>query len=368
MKRLMLVSALLGAMGFYACKKEDKTVTVTETIHDTISNHIWLNGQVDPNTITAGITVRYGVAVKDSALPAVSTAADAPVLDTMYKRLYKVVEGQYLFIYPKALSGTVAGYYIKVKGATSQFKITYPAVQLPPPRKAATVNNILARGADGFVDSAIVITLPLDIKGDTFQIQYAAYDNSNRVSAPVTASVNVFPQGTKAFNDSLTGTWKYYGSRSYMPGNDGGWIVDTLKPDDTQYYTCIDNKLSASSSETDIELVPSYARQKVTFTFGNYRATLAGTIDSKVLDLDNSSCTNPVYTYTTISEINETGSYFYDAGVRTLAYVVDGQYSNTALQYIPMQIIELTANRLVLGMYANPNNSSTGIVMMQFYK
>lgn len=389
MKKIYLIGAILGALVFYACKKEDKTITVTNTVNDTINKTVWWSGQVDANTLTAAISVGYSTKVADSVLPSASTSADAPVLDTMYKRTYSVIEGQYLTIYPPNISGYVAGYYVQIKGASSYFKVNYSAANTQ--RKAARAAmraKLAASGAkkasqlpafvrgsgEGYIDSSIVIKLPVSIKGDTFYVKYAAYDTLNRVSKPVTATVIVLPQGSTTFNDSLAGTWNYARYRNYSTGSyDNEWTVDTLYPYTQQYYTCNNNTLTASEEATDIYLVSYAWSSHWAFTFNSqytYSSSYSGSYRN--LDLDNSTCSSYAYTYSNNYNNTETGAISYDASKHRLMFIYNNNESNNNsnldFEYYYYYVSELTAKKLVLTYDENETSDYQYLYMYEFNK
>lgn len=383
MKKFSVLGALLGALVFYACKKEDKTITVTNTVNDTINQTIWLNGQVDANTLTAAVTVGYASKVTDSILPAASTNADAPVLDTMYQRTYSVVKGQYLTIYPPNLSGYVAGYYVQIVGANSYFKVDYPAANTD--RKAAraaaraklaasngkkaTQMPVFTRGSgEGYIDSAIVIKLPLTISGDTFYVKYAAYDTLNRVSKPITATVIVLPQGDAAFNELLAGTWNYISYRNYSLDNTTeDWTTDTVYNYNYGYYTCSNNTLSQSGTETDLSIPYNVNHYTWTYNFGSYTFVSAYTNYYGSLDIANSTCSNYVYTTSSNYGGSDDGTFSYDPTTHRLMLIYT-QNSNLDLNYDIYYVSELTAHKLVLTYSDGENSDDQYLYMYQFTK
>lgn len=349
MKSHYMIVALVICL--FACKKEDKTVTVTETVHDTIYNPIPIDNAVNPDDLSAGITVGYGSRAADATFPAASP--DGPVIDTSYHRLYKVVEDNYLVIYPPNLSGNVAGYYVQIAGATSYFKIDYTKAK--GLRNTAGARNY--GNATGYVDSTIVIKMPIAITGNRFNLRYAAYDSQNRVSLPVTANVTVLPQGSPAFNDSLSGTWSYASFRSYGDGyNNEVWAQDTLKSYSQKYYTCNNGKLVESSAKTELSLTYYGFVEHRYLTFSRYNYSIKSNSAYRTLDLVNSSCTNYTYTYISSSDGAETGSISYDPSIHRLTMITENS-SNTALSYISYDVIALTDHQLILAYNRYDDNS-----------
>lgn len=352
MKKALLVAGAIGALGFYACKKDDKTITVTETVNDTIINTIFPNGQVDPNTLSEAITVAYGTKVGDSLLPAASTDAAAPKLDSMYERIYTAVKGRYLILTPPGLSGSVTGYYFQIAGARSYYKTSYPAIDNDL-RKQAVAN---ARFEGDNADSVIVVKLPMDIKGDTFSVKYAAYDAQGRVSNTLTAVISLLPQGNQAFQDSLAGTWTYYGKKTHSLNNDiqrvGAKLsatddieADTLGGWASNMYRCDDDKLIEDGAGT-LQIKYYYSRYTMTLAFGNGTSAKSTRYDEHRLDLSNSTCSNLVYIKTPNNPYVEKTDFAFDAATRTL-YMIQSS-SNVGMYYYKKHIEELSANRLVL--------------------
>lgn len=355
MKQALFVCAVIGVIGLYACKKEEKTVTVTETIHDTITNPIWFNGKVDPDTLSAGIKVGYGTRVA-AAFPAATTAAGSPELDTLYNRTYQVIAGQYLFIYPPAIDGYIAGYYVQIAGATSYFKVAYPTPT--------------ARTVSGFADATIAIELPKEIKGDTFAVKYAAYDEQGRVSAPVTGLVRILPQGNTAFEAALNGTWTYYGRRYYKSTTfTDEWRIDTILPFTQKYYTCTGTTLTESTTVTDLQLTEEGFRNLITFSFDKYAFTREAVIDRRTLDVANSTCSSFAYNYADAGGGgSETGGYYYDKDARKLTLILNSQTSNIDFDYETYTVLEMGEHRLVLGLGGDDRNEGNEMIMLGFYK
>lgn len=367
MKKIYLLGAFLGALAFYACKKEEKTVTVTNTVNDTV----WLNDLVNPDTLTAGITVGYGTSVASATFPTAS--ANGPVLDTFYNNTYQVVEGSYLIIYPPNVSGYVAGYYVQIAGAKSSFKISYKEAdaQRKAARRAQTTNGAKNYGdATGFIDAAIVIKMPAEITGDTFYVKYAAFDSLDRVSTPVTATVVVMPQGDATFNNALAGTWLYTSTMEYGNGSstDAAFVVDTLVSDENQYFTCNNGTLTTSSSVTDIYLSTSYYRYALTYTFDKYSYNLHFDRNSLTLNVGNSTCSNYVYDVNTHWVTDYNGYTSYDAATHKLTLIRNTYTSNISFDYDTYTVVELTDHTLVLGYQTTGDNDSQTTSLSKYVK
>jgi hypothetical protein len=359
MNKVLLFSAIAAMVTFYSCKKDDKTVTVTNTVHDTITNTVtvFASGMINGDSLSTGINVAYGTRVSDSIFPAASTDAAAPVLDTNYKRFYSVVRSRYLTVYPPNVAGYVAGYYVQIVGAKSYFKIDYPAAEAE--RKAAReaksarlskTNNGRGNG-EGYIDSTIVLKIPASVYGDTFYIKYAAYDLSNRVSKPVTAMVVILPEGSAGLTDSLSGNWNYLSYRINNNGIfDGDWTVDTSDAY-FQYYTCDGTTLTVAYQESDYYLPTTAYSNPWQYQLGKYSMIYYKGQIRRDLDLSNSTCANPVYSiyYSYINEYH--GGYSYDALTRKITFITDGDgngYSSSDLSYDSYYLSELTGSTMIL--------------------
>lgn len=371
MKRALFVGTLAGAMGFYACKKDDKTVTVTETVNDTIINTIFPNGQVDANTLSDGITVAYSTKVSDSLLPAPSADAAGPKLDSFYEREYTAVKGRYLFLTPPGASGSVAGYYFQIVGAKSYHKITYPAIVNDKRQK----NGAAARFEGDNADSLIMVKIPLDIKGDTFTVKYAAYDADGRVSNALTARVILLPQGNAAFMDSVAGTWKYFGYKTHVLNNDkrrtGAKIAadedfeaDTMNGWAQTYFICDNNKL-VQNANGDLFLKYVYYSRIRTFIFGQANFKVQNTYSTYSLDREISTCDNQVYSKYTQDPDTDEYDFAFDPATRTLYKIYNHGY-NTNFYYMKYHVDELSAKRLVLS-YDDSENYDGMYLVTELY-
>jgi hypothetical protein len=383
MKKVLLFSALAGMVTFYSCKKDDKTVTVTNNVHDTLTNTVTVfsHGMINGDSLSTGINVAYGTRVSDSILPAASADANAPVLDTSYSKIYSAVRGRYVTVYPPNVAGYVAGYYVQIVGAKSYFKIDFPAAE--GARKAAreaklarlskatngrlsTKNAYSARGiGDGAIDSTLVLKLPASVNGDTFYIKYAAYDLSNRVSKPVTAMVVILPEGSDAMTDSLTGTWTYVSYRNYENGvfqND--WTIDTLRKESYSYYSCEDNSLIRNDVDTTYNIPYYISHSTWQYKLGKYSMEYYSSYDQTNFDQENSSCSNFVYNLGYNYEDSNNGGYSYDPRTKIITFINDGN-SNLDLNYDSYKLVELTNSTLVVA-YSGGDSADDNVTY--FYK
>jgi hypothetical protein len=384
MKKVLLFAAFAGMVSLYACKKGE-TTTITKDVHDTTTNTVtvFASGKINGDSLSTAINIAYGTRISDSTLPAASTDADAPVLDTTYSRTYSVVRSRYLTIYPPNVSGYVAGYYVQIVGAKSYFKIDYPAAE--GLRKAARKDKLArlskatngrisaknisgARGTgDGYIDSTIVLKLPASVNGDTFFIKYVAYDLQNRVSKPVTATVVFLPEGSAGMTDSLTGDWHYYSYRDYNNGQyDGDWSVDTGYAS-YQYYTCDGTTLTGTEALTNYYLPYNTYTYTWTYQLGKFSMLSTNNGVYKYLDLESSTCSNYVYNINDRWDDDDyIGGYSYDPISKKITFISDGN-SSLDLNYDSYYLSELTDSTMVLS-YSRDDEDSNSKELYKFIK
>jgi hypothetical protein len=378
MKKVLLFGTIAGMVTMYACKKAD-TVTVTNTVHDTTKTTIiktdtvtvFASGKINADTLTTGITLAYSAGITGE-FPAASTDAAAPVLDTTYSRKYNVIRSRYLTVYPPTVSGFVQGYYVQIVGAKSYFKVDYPAAEVV--RKAARQAKLArlakatngrqsvkdlsnSRGTgEGFIDSAIVFKLPASIHGDTFYIKYAAYDQQNRVSAPVTAMVVILPAGNAEFTQSLNGSWLKYeyrylrngvvqegGDRIDARDDNGGWSVDTGYTNST-YFTCNNDQLSYANEGAPYFYAYNIYSDKQTYTFGGYGFNQHTRRIYKSWNSELSTCSEMVYNLSYDNIYDDNGGYSYDAASKKITFMWDG-YN---LEYDTYNVISVSGSEMIL--------------------
>lgn len=344
MNKTLIVCAVAGILGTFACKKDNKIVTVTETVHDTINTFIPVNGKVDPDALSAAISINNGTKT-DGTFPAPSADADAPALDTMYSRMYEVVEGGEMKIYPPNLKGNVAGYYVQITGAKSYFKVTT-------------------------AEAPITLTLPMDIKGDTFYVKYAAFDAQNRVSAAVTGVGIILPQGDATFISKLNGHWKYAGRKiGYVRDTETPWEIDTFDVRRETYFRCENDKLVESQDPGTTLITLGGMRIYWDLSFDNNKYTADCGAQTTDLNRDLSTCNNLVYTYYDEMTTKEWGYTSYDVNTRILHLIIDARSFSSPIFYIYSQfyVMELTDHKLVLVGVPSANLNNT-VHHYVFYK
>lgn len=342
MKKILLLSTAACCLILYACKKDDTTTTpVTEEPKPAI----------DPVALAATIKVGYSATSDTGAIPAASSDAGAPVLDTRYdNQTYYAVNNRYIVIYPQSLSGAVKGYYLKINGTNAHFKIDYTtAYNL---RKAKKDGLSVLREGDNS-DSSIVIKLPAGLKGDTFSIKYAAYDSLNHVSNTISAVVSIIAAANSTDDAALQGTWKmtkYEIEGQTLPFG----LSDST---DFAYYTCEDNALVSSSNEDDIEIAGSIYNYDFIFRFSaNNALNLSQTYTASYFDQASSTCSNLVYTTSTETDPDSEIGYSYNATTKILTMIYDQKGTGTNISTQQYTVTTLTSDKLAMYFIASDDN------------
>jgi hypothetical protein len=337
MKRIILFSAVACSMAFFACKKDSKTDTTTPTDETSAS--------IDPVALSAAVKIGYATNITGD-LPAPS--ADGPTLyiDGYENRTYYAVNNRYIVIYPQSDKGFVAGYYVKINGAQTYFKVDYKTAGA---RKLNKSNGFREEGDNS--DSSIVIKLPTGLVGDTFSVKYAAYDTLNRVSNSITAIVSIIASKDSTDNSLLYGRWRY--NREKMNYND--WSnPQSYKPDTTYInYSCVDGKLQGCtegySCEPYISRIYGPVSNDQTFSANNLYTTNYGRI-YKDLYPDQSTCSNLVY-YDGTRDYSSTGGYTYNNTTKVLTLIYDGSSGDgnngSNISTVQYTVSELSSTRLI---------------------
>ena len=244
-KHLTYLSIFFIAAIFFSCKKENQPPTNTDL---TLSSK-------DPVALSKSIKVWHGLRLQ-GAVPATVGGANAPVIEAPVKEIIRSFAGKFAFVKPKVVSGNIAGYYVGVKGAADYFKIDYSKARITerqayPKRKGASFKIDSTGGGSGYMDSLIVITLPINFKTpDTFCVTYSAYDELGNISEPVTSCIIVSKLGGDASTNFLEATWRMFSRPSdtsfyaqYDTIHYGKWRKGTYF---TEYFC---NKQSDGSSQ-----------------------------------------------------------------------------------------------------------------------
>ncbi|BAV07269.1 hypothetical protein FLA_3292 [Filimonas lacunae] len=347
------MGAALCALTTFSCSK-DKDSTVTPTVV----------AQIDPVALSAGMKVGYAATSVTGNIPAASTSADAPVLDSLYDNVtYYAISNRYIVIRPSILSGDVQGYYIQVNGAKSYYKIDYTTARnLRKAQKAASSKHSSAKEGDNS-DSSIVIKLPANLVTDTFSISYAAYNANNQVSNSINAIIAV-ASSDSASNSLVTGNWR---RNRYGNGIDD-WNEDTIKynnPDTSfySYYNCNENGIYyyyyAPQGSQAIDRLPYYIQGYTNndYSFqGKSQFTNTYGYIYKYINTGASSCSNYVYYDNSYIETYN-GGYTYDAKTKTLIIIWDGDgYDNSNLYVDTYKVLSVTNQKMILVSYSNNDN------------
>lgn len=372
MKKAILLGVVASAMGFYACKKDGTTTTITNTTRDTTIINQFASGVANPDTLSAGIKVAYGTNVSGT-FPTSSTDAAAPVLDAEYNKTYTVVKSRYLVIYPPATKGNILGYYVQIAGASSYFKVDYTK------EYGIRKNNTASDRSDveGNYDSTIVLKLPTTIKGDTFYVKYAAYDAQNRVSNAITATALVQPEADDEFTNKASGKWLYYGVNYY---NEGQWDYDdyqvVTEGSLVENLTCIGDKPSRTGEGSYAYGTVQYYSNTRQFDIGKYSFYESYIYKERNLDFEASSCGNFIYKAAAPrADTAGYGGYSYDPISKNvtfiyeyanLARVVPGQ-SNLGFYSRTFKLVELTDSYLILS-YTDISDDNNTISFFKYIK
>lgn len=341
MKKILLLCAVACTVTFYACKKDSATDTNTPAPQDTVAV-----SAIDPVALSSSVKIGYGGTSVKGAFPATTTATETPVLDSIYNgRIYTTVNNRYVLIYPRVRSGFISGYYLKINGADSYFKIDYTAAS--GLRKARNPNHG-TRDEVNNMDSSIIIKLPAGLKGDTFSIKYAAYDSLNHVSNTITAIVNVIAPADSTNDALLAGSWHYVG---YKNTESDDWQTNVEQDSSyLRYYKCVDNKIVMTQDDEipDVVLLATY-KNKYTYNIQFSAENGCQRIyyySNRNLNLDESSCSNYVYTPNSEGTDIYSGGYSYDATTKVITLIKDQDNAGNNFESTKYYVKELTSSRL----------------------
>jgi hypothetical protein len=237
-------SAALYVFGFLvifaSCKKND------------VANPDALINPADANALT-GVLVLPAGTQNVSGLPPSSTGGNfAPQISSPFTQLLSSNGGTIPLLYNYLnLSGSIAGFYVQVTGASSYFNVPY--------------NTNL--GGNGQLQ--LPITIPTNVDSGRFCLAFCVYDNSSRVSNIIRICVDVLRLGTGALQVSL----------SWNNGSDQDLYV-TDPSGETISYT---NKQSRSGGALDRDDTDGYGPENIYWL----NAAPDGTYQVKVDDYSN---------------------------------------------------------------------------------
>jgi len=336
MKKLFLF-VLTAGIALYACKKDNDT--------DNGDNGDNTTKQIDPanaGELTAAVKVFHGTNVP-GAMP-LTAGTGAPVLAaSSNNQSVMAINGHYAVITPEVETGDISGYYAKVTGADSYFKVDYS--KPVNGRKKPVSHAGLFKITGGNADSAIVIVLPGNLKPGNFCVEYAAYDAQNRVSNLIKVCVTVIAAGTDESGKAILGSWRLNREK-----RNGEWR-DPYKADSSfnQYACSADTLVHCTPNYTNCKSIAYIINQKekdeVTFTDnGRYETFYAA--KSLHLTLDHSLCANPTYITYTDSD-TEQGGWSYNATTKKLTIIYDYDDGEPNYDVLIIPVIELSSTKLV---------------------
>ena len=290
----------------------------------------------NPVALSKAVKVWHGERVTGN-LPTPTNTPNTPVLDASTNNQdIKAIAGRYAIVLPQLTSGTVAGYYVAVQGASDYFKIDYKKPRnvggrLINGNPAGSNKQFRLFGADstgGNGDSAIVISIPSTIQAGEFCITYCAYDSLGNISYPLSACITVEAFGGDGSVSFLAGTW-HYSQVKYDTAWENVIAVDTI-PDS---YACVNNTLSLTCPGTSCTFTEYITfitgTSKADFIFGSDGALqFNSTFTSKTIDLTRSTCNNALYNDLTSSESIQ-GAWSYNATTQRLSMIFDVSSNGT---------------------------------------
>jgi hypothetical protein len=341
MRKLLFLP--LAFVLFYACKPDDSNQ----------SSKINTN---DPKAVSSALKVWHGARANGN-LPASNNNPNGPALDpSSNNQSIKAIAGKYAVIQPEIMSGYLAGYYVKVNGASDYFKVDYnkPREGGKQKPRLSRHNRSLAKGLDidstggGNLDSSIVIIIPASIQPGQFCMTYCAYDSLGNVSNPITVCISVLSFGGDAASSYLNATWHITGSST---DTTIGWdpvfgVGDTMY---SQGY-CINGHIVDSFGMGPVTYpayIYSVTQSDLTFASnGGLKFDYAEIY--KEFNYASSSCSNYVYNTMTDSD-HMTGAWSYNSTTGKMVLIFDfddmGNADPEAYEY---KLIKLSNNKVYL--------------------
>jgi len=237
-KIIICISGL--AIIFYSCKKDNAGSSLLPPVDPgpPVSHTIKIN---DPDAITAGLNIWHAEKKQGNITTIFNGSAPKLDPDSNQHQLFAVAGG-YVGFKPVLQSGTVSGYFFKVKGASSYFNIDFSK-----PRGERQLNGPLnsASMKEGDEDSLIVLQIPDSIQTGTFCGVYYVWDDNRNVSDSMEICITIVQKGPGAGGQDFIGTWRRF---AYNTGDSTHWIY----PADSTKYTggplyCYNGILSGNS-------------------------------------------------------------------------------------------------------------------------
>ncbi len=267
---LLLAGVIFSYFSLTSCQKE---VSGTDPNPDPgTDNSVKLSTQ-GADVVSASIGVWHSQRIT-GAVPVSNKSTDLKISGPEGGGV-PAIAGHYGFMQPTVESGDVAGYYVQVEGAGDYFKVDYTK-----PRRGASVSGraslistlslgsarrntetnrtgspiSVTGGDDNYNDSAIVVTLPPNIKApDTICVKFWAYDETGLVSNPVSTCIYISHLGGDESSKWLDGTWRISSSQLFvddklykeMNRSYNKWIEDKFKQRE-MYFNRDDSLLQVS--------------------------------------------------------------------------------------------------------------------------
>lgn len=331
---------------FYSCQKEPK-----EKVDKVISSK-------DPVALSSAIKVWHGLRTQGNPPQEKGTALQ---LDDSFSDPLFAIAGRYAIIQPQVISGDVAGYYLKINGASDYFKVDYTKPRITgrkiQPKRANTVFRLDSAG--GNLDSAIVIVLPSDLHvPDTICMTYWAYDNSNNVSNPVDVCVIVKSLGTDANGGWLGGTWKYTAEWDNSSSHDtiiyNRWVA-------IGGYYCNNGTLQWSDFAMPGQpflAADSFYYRKADLTCASNGGLKYEVDDSwKYIDYVNSSCSSILVSPVENEAENVTGAWSYNSTTHKLVIVFEFDDSGIPVEdAYEFDVIKVSDKNMILVDNSDPTD------------
>jgi hypothetical protein len=341
MRKLLFLP--LAVVLFYACKPDGSTETTKVNAND-------------PKGVSTAIKVWHGARVNGN-LPAANNNPAGPVLDpSSNNQSIKAIAGKYAVIQPEIMGGYLAGYYVKVNGASDYFKVDYKKSRNAGKNKAriSRHNKSLSKGLEidstggGNLDSSIVVVIPASIQPGQFCMTYCAFDSLGNVSNPISVCIDVLSFGGDASSAWLNATWHITGSSD---DTTMGWdpvygVGDTIY---SQGY-CINNHIVDSFGMGPVTY-PAFiyvvTQSDLSFTSnGGLKFDYAE--NYKEFNYSSSSCSNFVYNTLTDSD-HMNGAWSYNSTTGKIVLILDfddmGNADPEAYEY---KLTKLSNNKVYL--------------------
>jgi hypothetical protein len=337
MKKALFLGAFAVAIALYACKKDNKTTPDTPAGPDST----YLS---DRKTIADKIKVAYGTKIQGN-IPAATGSEDAPTLASEREDTIQAMNSRYIVVIPyheEASKYAIKGYYLKINGTDSYFKVDY--TQARGFRQAPKKTLGLREG--DFIDSAIVVKLPDNVVSDTISFTYAAFDSLNNVSNHVNVTARVQSNGNNTDNKAFFGNWK----ATSITGE--GETQEIGKPDSAfGFYHCVDGKIDGCTGTSGcFQIADAISERHLELTFSDdkngYRQ-VSGSISSW-LDFTKTVCDNIVYRTEEYTS-SLAGGFYYDAVSKNIYVITDNDGYSQEFLYIgimPIPVEEITATTL----------------------